>query len=367
MKIVFCTQNMAPFRMRWMDEIAKTQEVIIYHLNEYEAGLNKKYISYTPKYATVLCETKKILGRYVGYNEEKILKEHADIYLLDGYGFIGQQHLIWKLTCKKEKFMLSVDGGFINFKENRLKKAVKTYFVSKASAYFSTSEMTDNFIEYYGGTAKKYRHHFSGLLRQYVETESPTEEQKKRLRDELGLKNQFIVTAVGKFEYRKGFDVLLKALEEFKGNICVCFLGSANWQEYEDKINKQNLDKIQFIDFCNQDTLKKYYMASDLMILPTREDIWGLVIPEAMANGIPVVTTERCLAGVAMLPSEAIIPVEDVEAILKQLTIYSSLTQDERRAIGNRNILAVQPYIIENAVMEDIQNMEDFMRCRKHE
>ena len=48
MKIVFCTQNMAPFRMRWMDEIAKYEEVVIYQLGEYETGVNPKYISYVP-------------------------------------------------------------------------------------------------------------------------------------------------------------------------------------------------------------------------------------------------------------------------------------------------------------------------------
>ena len=35
--------------------------------------------------------------------------------------------------------------------------------------------------------------------------------------------------------------------------------------------------------------------------MPTREDIWGLVINEAMAQGLPVITTNKCIAGLELI------------------------------------------------------------------
>ena len=42
-------------------------------------------------------------------------------------------------------------------------------------------------------------------------------------------------------------------------------------------------------------------MASDLFVLPTREDIWGLVINEAMSFGLPIITTRKCIAGTELI------------------------------------------------------------------
>ena len=52
--------------------------------------------------------------------------------------------------------------------------------------------------------------------------------------------------------------------------------------------------------------------------MPTREDIWGLVINEALAYGLPTITTERCVAGLELIEDGVnglLVPVGDVEAL----------------------------------------------------
>ena len=44
-------------------------------------------------------------------------------------------------------------------------------------------------------------------------------------------------------------------------------------------------------------------------------DIWGLVINEAMAYCLPIVTTDNCIAGVELVPEDCIIPTNDSEAL----------------------------------------------------
>lgn len=366
MRIVFCTQNMAPFRMKWMDEIAKNHNVMIYQLDEYEKGVNSKYISYYPNKATVKNATKLLLKRKKVFNTKEIINENADVYILDGYGFLGQQLLILKLKRKNIPFILSIDGGFIREKECFLKKFIKRFFISKATAYFSTSEETDKYINYYGGNGKvKYRHLFSNVSDEYLCEKPISIIEKEKIKKELKMKDAFSVISVGKFEYRKGFDLLLKAAENINENIHIYLIGADNKEEYEKYISELNRKKVHFIEFCNQDKLKKYYLASDLFLLPTREDIWGLVISEAMANGIPVVTTNRCLAGVAMLEKRDIISVDNVNDIERIINKYYSMSGEERLKIGEENIKKVLPYTIQNSVKKDLNSLNRFINERK--
>ena len=87
-----------------------------------------------------------------------------------------------------------------------------------------------------------------------------------------------------------------------------------------------NLDNVHFIDFKNKDILKEYYYVADVFVLPTREDIWGLVINEALAYGLPVITTDKCMAGLEMIEDGKngyIIPVNSVKKLAEKLTFKS--------------------------------------------
>lgn len=64
---------------------------------------------------------------------------------------------------------------------------------------------------------------------------------------------------------------------------------------------KLKLNNIHYMGFKSKEELKEYYQASDIFVLPTRKDIWGLVVNEAMANGLPVITTNKCIAGLELI------------------------------------------------------------------
>ena len=99
-----------------------------------------------------------------------------------------------------------------------------------------------------------------------------------------------------------------------------------------------------------------YYQACDLFVLPTREDIWGLVINEAMANGLPVVTTDRCIAGLELVEDGEngyIVPVEDAEKL--HLRMRAILDNDElREQMQVNNIEKMQNNTMENIVKSHV-------------
>ena len=124
------------------------------------------------------------------------------------------------------------------------------------------------------------------------------------IRKRLNINYDKVVLAVGQFIYRKGFDILIKAINEINldENIGFYIIGGKPTQEILElyEVNKHK-ERIHFIDFLTDVELEDYYKASTLFILPTREDVWGLVINEALSKGLPVVSTYNCVAAVELV------------------------------------------------------------------
>jgi glycosyltransferase involved in cell wall biosynthesis len=87
--------------------------------------------------------------------------------------------------------------------------------------------------------------------------------------------------------------------------------------------------------------------ASDLFVLPTREDIWGLVINEAMTQGLPVITTDNCMAGLEMIKDKnCIVPVGNSVKLSESIN-YLLSDPEQLKKIGENNLNTIKEYSIE--------------------
>ncbi|WP_027206294.1 glycosyltransferase [Butyrivibrio fibrisolvens] len=170
-------------------------------------------------------------------------------------------------------------------------------------------------------------------------------------KNRIGVKEEVALLAVGQFIPRKGFDILLEAACEMPKNIGIYIVGGKPSQEYIDYVKKNNLEQIHFVDFMSKEELKYYYLAADVFVHPTREDIWGLVINEAIGYRLPIITTERCLAGVELVKDGIngfSVPVDDAkslaEAIMKVLS-------DNPVAMGINSYQVAKNYTIEQMAL----------------
>ncbi|KAG8380670.1 hypothetical protein BUALT_Bualt06G0040000 [Buddleja alternifolia] len=126
--------------------------------------------------------------------------------------------------------------------------------------------------------------------------------------DMLNSEKQFVFLSVFKWEYRKGWDVLLRSyLNEFSGvdNVGLYLLTNAYHSDGDfankivEYVEDSDLDKpvngwapIYVIDgHVAQVDLPRLYKAADAFALPSRGEGWGRPIVEAMAMSLPVITT----------------------------------------------------------------------------
>ena len=128
-----------------------------------------------------------------------------------------------------------------------------------------------------------------------------------------------IVLYIGQMIYRKGIDVLLKSKKLLPSDICFFLIGGMVDSNLMPSIDFLSDKSVCIFDFMVKDQLRMYYHAADVFVLPTREDIWGLVINEALNYGIPIVSTNGCVAACELLPEENISPIEDEQQLASRI------------------------------------------------
>lgn len=212
--------------------------------------------------------------------------------------------MAWILKHKKIPYYFEGDGGFAGSIKG-IKAYLKRYIISNAEMCLSTSKEFDKYCLMYGACPDKIlRYPFTSVKEKEVLSNIKTPLEKSKLRNELGMQERGIIISVGQFIHRKGFDLLLAMSKELKEDIGVYIIGGTPTEEYLEMCKKWNLQHVHFLPFMNKERLNMYYQAADVFAFFTREDIWGLVICEAMANGLPVVSSDRCLAATEMITND---------------------------------------------------------------
>ena len=362
MKVLFITQNLAPFRILWLESLSScsSAEITVAYLGQYEARTQASYKNVTSK-----CLTLKNVGHRIGmiwlYHYGTVLKlaDEADMVIVDGYGFLAQMILIPMLKRYKIKFVLSADGGIQPEQENKIKHNVKKHLISAADFYFSTCPEMDAILKYYGANEKNiFRHRFASINSAEIIKEPLNEAEKSARKRKLGLEDKPMVISVGKDPEGKGFDTLLYAIKAFPKQMQCYVIGAseADMNDFLSKIENDWKQYIHCIPYMDKKHLAEYYQASDLFVLPTRHDVWGLVIGEAMANGVSVITTDQCIAGINMLPKSQIIPVEnEKELSIKMLEFLSD--PEKRMKAEMQQLETIREYAYDVAAREDWKNL----------
>jgi glycosyltransferase involved in cell wall biosynthesis len=60
----------------------------------------------------------------------------------------------------------------------------------------------------------------------------------------------------------------------------------------EDLCRARDLQNVRFVGEVDYDLLAQYYGCGDVFVIPTLEDNWSLVVPEAMASGLPILCSK---------------------------------------------------------------------------
>lgn len=127
---------------------------------------------------------------------------------------------------------------------------------------------------------------------------SSAEKMQARLHLSLPMQGKCLLW-VGNNATKKGLSTLLEALAQLQKEIFLVIVGSASpeskWRSQVAALGLE--DRIYFKGVL--DDMKLAYTAADLLVHPTLEDTFGMVVLEAMAHAVPVIVSSEQYCGIS--------------------------------------------------------------------
>jgi glycosyltransferase involved in cell wall biosynthesis len=233
-----------------------------------------------------------ILGKMI--NVPTIITLHFSVRL--GLS-IDEKCFLYCQSMDLDKCLNCSNSGISNIKEKIWNIGIKKIFIQSTNRIITTSKLIkNNLIKHY-----KFMNNIS-CVPNWVDLQ-----RFKFTKDDPDLLNKFkinkkekIILYCGHIFERKGIEYLIQAMPEISRNINDCKLlitGELNSKDpfhtkIGELINQLRLENnIIFVGYFGYKDMPKLYSIADLFILPSLEEAQPLVLLEAMAARVPIVTT----------------------------------------------------------------------------
>lgn len=363
-RVLFITNYASPYRVCFYDELAKDMDVTVLFSDRIEDKKHRSadwFIAGEGRFHGVQLKKRvaSLGGRDLCLDVTDWLKQQWDAIVVCGYAYPTVILAMAYMRLHRIPFYMEVDGGLIR-ESSGPKLWFKRLLVGQATAWISSGRATTDYLVHYGAKRERVSHYpFTSLWQRELSQALPSPEEKRQLRQKLGMTEEKIALYVGRVDPKKGMDDLLQVAPELDDGIGVWFVGGEPTREQLDFCREKALEHVHFVGFRKKEALADYYRAADLLVLPTWSDVWGLVINEAMAQGLPVVTTDRCVAGVELVENGVngyIVPVRDHAALRDGV---NQVFRQDYRAMGEASLRKIRPYTIENMAKAHVEIFSD--------
>lgn len=302
-KVLYVTNLPAPYKVSFFDLLSRKIDLTVVYEREKASNRDEEWKSNLNRnYKEIYIKGKEIgVESSFSFGIINILKKNKyDLIMMNGYSSPTCILAIAYMVAHRIKYTIVCDG-MLPKSDTITKKMLKTFMIKNAMNCLSSGHVTDMQLLRYGAERKNiYRYPFGSLRETDV---SMSEHDKSYYRSLIGCNSSKVILFVGQFIERKGVDILFEALDSINDDFTLYMIGGSKEQA---KLFKGYDNKhIVYCGFKSFKELSAYYKAADIFVLPTREDIWGLVINEAMMHGLPVITTKCCGAGLEMITQDS--------------------------------------------------------------
>lgn len=272
MKIIL-TNLPAFYKINLYNEINKEEEILVIYFLEGSPDRNKDFYYGEMKFpyiwlkGNLLKKMKSLLSI--------LLNKSYDELLLNGWDKI----IYWfcLLISSKRKNSLVLESSEYESSVIGLRAIMKKVFLRKISKVYASGSSHCNLLRRLKFKGEVTITKGVGLKRMI---DRPPFEHKNEIK-------QFLY--VGRFVEEKNLEFLIRQFNK-RPDLTLTMIGFGEQEPYLKSIAKNN---IKFMGAVDNKELDRYYQLADVFILPSKSETWGLVVEEALNNGLPCLVSNR--------------------------------------------------------------------------
>lgn len=233
--------------------------------------------------------------------------EKPDIIIHAGWAWLSAwTSLRW---CKKNNAQYILWSWSTEYERSWMRKVTKPfvkYLVRNAHRFLSYgTRSTEYLVSLWAPYDKVYPLYNTVDISYFKKNAADLISQKEDIKRRYGITTKYVLLFIGQLIERKGIYNTLYGFAEFQKkypdiSLIFAWNGQEKWH-LETIIKEQNIKNVYFPWFFQVDAISEIYTIADIFTLPSIEEVWWLVINEAMCFGLPIITAKNVGASVDLV------------------------------------------------------------------
>ncbi len=272
---IIITNLPAFYKVNLFNEIAKSEDIyVVFTGNTAEIRNTDFFKKELIRFDFIELKNKSTLSRFVFIVKLLLLSKYNELIL---GGWDEPLLLLSSIISCKRKNSVIVESSIYESKVNGFKGAIKKMFLSRISKVYASGKAQISLLQALD---------FKGIINKTKGVGIFNIRHQPKYEERATVSNFLYV---GRLSKEKNLDKLIKDFAEFP-NLTLNIVG---FGPEESRLKSIASENVIFHGAINNSELHKFYRDYDVLVLPSLSETWGLVVEEALNNGMPVIVSNR--------------------------------------------------------------------------
>ncbi|MBO7427318.1 MAG: glycosyltransferase family 4 protein [Paludibacteraceae bacterium] len=223
----------------------------------------------------------------------EIKKINPDVIIVEGFGSWSPAGVLYSILHRKKLCMFYERTSYVERNAKWISIIYRKIIGKFVDCFLVNGKLTEEYLQKglgFSKTAIRKGCMAADSKGLYDAVSSVTKEQIINYKEKMHLKEGLTYLFVGQLVKRKGVVELLNAWNTHISTYPydnLIIVGKGILQDELQEKNK-NISSVHILGGIDYSLIHLYYALADVFFMPTLEDNWCLVLPEAMACGLPV-------------------------------------------------------------------------------